>query len=68
MNKAAVAEAAAGSPPFYFFFLEKISKELEVGGERWEEFLIFHIQPLSLLIKNEVDIPHITLKSTSCIS
>ena len=66
MNKAALAEAGAGSPPFYFSerkivpseveghvlrqaqdrIFRKILKGLEVRGERWEEFLIFHIVPL----------------------
>ena len=73
MNKAALAEAGAGSPPFYFSerkivpseveghvlrqaqdrIFRKILKGLEVRGERWEEFLIFHIVPL--IFKNEVD-------------
>ena len=73
MNKAALAEAGAGSPPFYFSerkivpseveghvlrqaqdrIFRKILKGLEVRGERWEEFLIFHIVPL--IFKNDVD-------------
>jgi len=62
MNKARLAEAGLGSPPFYsrIYFLE-CKKGSEVGGERWEELFSNFSHPTSiLLIKNEVDMRYIS--------